>query len=728
MRNEEDECDSSCVYTVASQSDVTSFLYAQEAKITGLSSTLSDNDDYDDESSIDGSFSTRFTENHLKLKKSYLSHSCFASISTSTLNKTNSVDDLTELKWLNSFKLKEFKDNKTNNQEIKETTTTTYQVISNTEDPISKLSNELKIYPNNKDSISYGVLIFLALYSKRNDKQTPWSLTLKQIYEYIQIHNKHTVDKRGWKNLLKQTLNIIPCFIKTKLDSNKSRSIWTIDSYYRPLLTKAYLTNLSLPVNKITSTNENDEKEISLNITDSSKSMVNNFPPKATVKTKALPRLYERLCEEKSDKADEDETESMNTIKHQQHLISERTMTDNINLCDLQASDLNDNQPPSIKSGEPYHTSTSGSIILPMATKCPAEIFSLLRHGKLDVFRQSVDVYHQDIIKMKNEHGQTVLHFFIIHAFPHLWVRLLLMRGCDPCCQDNDGHTAVHYAVERDDVEMLKALTFRFDSQIKLFPEEAVKAIHERCLKALSIRDKHGLTPFMISCQYESIKCFNYLIELKINDANLKDNYGDTCLYYAVARRNEMFVDKLIKECNADVNDGDKNRPSILDVLQFNREQQRPFDRTKDDSIEQILLANNAVNRRQIRRTFSKRQMSVDDNESTISNLACLSVDSIADPSIEIARNYARLALSYETKRDINNAHESYKLAMNSVPNNILDWADYAVPVATTHLVRGENQLAIDLLQQALTLRQRFEKDTEQIFRIKNLLAKYSKN
>ncbi|CAF1027658.1 unnamed protein product [Adineta steineri] len=403
-------------------------------------------------------------------------------------------------------------------------------------------------------------------------------------------------------------------------------------------------------------------------------------------------------------------------------------MTDNINSCDLQASDLNDNQPTSTKSAELYHTSICGSVLHPMATKCPAEIFSLLRHGKLDVFRQSVDVYHQDIIKMKNEHGQTVLHFFIIHAFPHLWVRLLLMRGCDPCCQDNDGHTAVHYAVERDDVEMLKALTFRFDSQIKLFPEEAVIAIHERCLKALSMRDRHGLTPFMISCQYESIKCFNYLIELKINDANLKDNYGDTCLYYAVARRNEIFVDKLIKECSADANDGDKNRPSILDVLQFNREQQKPFDRTKDDSIEQILLANNAVNRRQIRRTFSKRQMSVDDNESTISNLACLSVDSIADPSIEIARNYARLALSYETKRDINNAHESYKLAMNSIPNNILDWADYAVPVATTHLVRGENQLAIDLLQQALALRQRFEKDTEQIFRIKNLLAQYSKN
>ncbi|CAF1109321.1 unnamed protein product [Adineta steineri] len=401
MRNEEDECDSSCVYTVASQSDVTSFLYAQEAKITGLSSTLSDNDDYDDESSIDGSFSARFPEHHLKLKKSYLSHSCFASISTSTLNKTNLVDDLTELKWLNSFKLKEFKDNKTNNQEIKETTTT-YQLISNTEDHISKLSNELKIYPTNKDSISYGVCIFLALYSKRNDKQTPWSLTLKQIYEYIQIHNKHTVNKRGWKNLLKQTLNIIPCFIKTKLDSNKSRSIWTIDSYYRPLLTKAYLTNLSLPVNKITSTNENDEKEISLNVIDSSKSMVNNFPPKATVKTKALPRLYERLCEEKSDKADEDETESMNTIKHQQHLISGKKRSRSVSSADYWRV-VKDNNKNRLSSSSPWSTKLSKRHRISNRLQCNTELKTSTSNKESTIITPCPSIDHMYLEKPTNK-------------------------------------------------------------------------------------------------------------------------------------------------------------------------------------------------------------------------------------------------------------------------------------------------------------------------------------
>jgi hypothetical protein len=222
MANEEDECDSSSLFPVASQSDVTSFLDAQAAKITGLNSSISDDDD-DDESSMDGSLLTRFAQIPSKTRqKSSLSHSCFASISSS-----NSSGDLTELKWLNTFKLKELKDNKN----------------SNNQNQITKLTNELKTF--NHENISIGVHIFLAFYSKSNDQQMPWSVSLKQLYEYIQIHMKQITNKRGWKNLLKQTLITNPCFVQTK-----SRSVWTIDPYYRPLLTRAYSNRSSLQSKK----------------------------------------------------------------------------------------------------------------------------------------------------------------------------------------------------------------------------------------------------------------------------------------------------------------------------------------------------------------------------------------------------------------------------------------------------------------------------------------------
>ncbi|CAF1445215.1 unnamed protein product [Adineta steineri] len=346
MSNEEDECDSSSLFTVASQSNVNSFLHSQAAKITRVTSSISDEDD----SSMDGSLVARFTQlpsekkviitnSHIRTTpvKSYLSRSCFASLTCSSPIKTNpqkphTSDDLTELKWLNTFKLKELKDDlNTNDIKDKDLTeknqsTQPQESINNDEDRLAKLISELKSYVNENTKInttSFGILIFLALYSKRDEKHLPWSLTIKQLYEYTQLNAKQITNKRGWKNLLRQALITIPCFVKTKRDLLKSRSLWTIDPYYRPLLTKAYLT---VPPTQPSVTSNKTLSEVATNRHDDqldgnlpSQSIVNNFAPKATVKTKVLPRLYERLCEEKVDE-EGDEADSHNLGKRHRSL------------------------------------------------------------------------------------------------------------------------------------------------------------------------------------------------------------------------------------------------------------------------------------------------------------------------------------------------------------------------------------------------------------------------
>ena len=264
MSNEDDECDSSSLFTVATQSDVNSFLRAQAAKISSVNASISD----DDDSSMDGSLLARFTQIPPEKKpsisnnnrrstpmKPYLSRSCFASLTCSSPSKppTQKVfasDDLTELKWLNTFKLKELKEdlavNESKEKDIEEKTASQpHDPSNNDEDRLAKLISELKLYDHENTKIntnSLGVLIFLALYSQRDEKQLSWSLTIKQFYEYAQLNAKQITNKRGWKNLLRQALITIPCFVKTKRDLLKSRSLWTIDPYYRPLLTKAYLT------------------------------------------------------------------------------------------------------------------------------------------------------------------------------------------------------------------------------------------------------------------------------------------------------------------------------------------------------------------------------------------------------------------------------------------------------------------------------------------------------
>lgn len=273
MSNEDDECDSSSLFTVATHSDVNSFLRAQAAKITAVTSNISD----DDDSSMDGSLVARFTQLPSEKKfvinssnvrnKPYLSRSCFASLASSSPVKPSSSsqklppsDDLTELKWLNTFKIKELKDD-FNSHETKEKDKTSENNSStqpqeqnpnnnNDEDRLAKLISELKSYDHESTKVnttSFGVLLFLALYSKREEKHLAWSLTIKQLYEYAQLNAKQITNKRGWKNALRQALITIPCFVKTKRDLLKSRSLWTIDAYYRPLLTKAYLTIPPIP-------------------------------------------------------------------------------------------------------------------------------------------------------------------------------------------------------------------------------------------------------------------------------------------------------------------------------------------------------------------------------------------------------------------------------------------------------------------------------------------------
>ncbi|CAF0979153.1 unnamed protein product [Rotaria sp. Silwood1] len=403
-------------------------------------------------------------------------------------------------------------------------------------------------------------------------------------------------------------------------------------------------------------------------------------------------------------------------------------MSDEIDSSHFQSADpSNLLQSTSTTTYDLYHKSICGSILYCSPTNSPSEIFSYLLHGKFDAFRRSLDVYHKDIIQIKNEYEQTVLHILTVRSYPYQWIRLLLMFECDPCCQDIDGYTAAHYAVERDDVEMLKALTMRIHHQIKIFSEEQTNALYEHCLKALSIREKQGLTVFMLACHHESIKCLDYLLELNINDVNVQDNFGDTCLHYAVARRNENLVIKLLDRCNADINGGDNTRPSVLDILQYNREQRKPFDRTLDDSIERILVRHKASNRCQIRRIVKKRKHSVDNDELVQSSLSSCTVDSSTNSEIEIARNYAQIALSLQNQSKLNDAQEYYKRAMNSISNNNLDWADYAFNLALIHTIHGENELAIDLLEQALAVRKQFENETEDIEKIQRAIGNIQK-
>jgi hypothetical protein len=76
------------------------------------------------------------------------------------------------------------------------------------------------------------------------------------------------------------------------------------------------------------------------------------------------------------------------------------------------SSDINNTiQATSLLTTYPYHTSLCGSILHSTPTNSPSDIFAILRHGNFDTFRRSLDVHHNNIIRMKNDLGQVNIYF-----------------------------------------------------------------------------------------------------------------------------------------------------------------------------------------------------------------------------------------------------------------------------------------------------------------------------
>lgn len=300
----------------------------------------------------------------------------------------------------------------------------------------------------------------------------------------------------------------------------------------------------------------------------------------------------------------------------------------------------------------------------------------------------------------------------------------MMMRGCDLTNQDRDGYTAAHYAVERDDVEMLKALTVRFLCRVKPFSNDYIDQIYQQGLKSLTLRNRQGLTVFMLACFHQSIKCLDYLLDLKINDVHLQDQFGDTCLHYAVARRNEILVEKLITQCHADVNAGSCVRPSAFDILEFDREHQSFTDRSKEEKIQRLLIEHQAQTRCSLRRTYAKRKSSIDD--AVIPVVPNVTFSS-GENQIENARNYARLAVASENLGQIDDAEKNYQRARDSLRTDCVDRAIYADRIANIRIGQGDFQSASELIKEALNIRLKFEQNTDEIDKLERSLHSIEK-
>ena len=95
-------------------------------------------------------------------------------------------------------------------------------------------------------------------------------------------------------------------------------------------------------------------------------------------------------------------------------------ITDNQPSQSLLSDDTNRLHRISTTISDPYQNSLCGAILNCIPTKAPSAIFTYIRHSNFQALHRSLDVYHQEIVRIRNDNGQVSSSLpvdFLIYAF-----------------------------------------------------------------------------------------------------------------------------------------------------------------------------------------------------------------------------------------------------------------------------------------------------------------------
>jgi len=146
-----------------------------------------------------------------------------------------------------------------------------------------------------------------------------------------------------------------------------------------------------------------------------------------------------------------------------------------------------------------------------------------------------------DVHATNNDDGRTALHYAVWYGWVEI-VKLLIEAGADVNAKSNEGDTALHDTVLKNRVEIARML---------------IKAGAD-----VNAKYNEGNTALHWAARLNNVKIVRILIEAG-SDVNEKDNDGDTALYYAVWY-NWVHVVQILIYAGTDVNEKDKDGDSAL--------------------------------------------------------------------------------------------------------------------------------------------------------------------
>ncbi|XP_074098348.1 uncharacterized protein LOC141527020 [Cotesia typhae] len=175
------------------------------------------------------------------------------------------------------------------------------------------------------------------------------------------------------------------------------------------------------------------------------------------------------------------------------------------------------------------------------------------------------------IISGSGEHGYTPLHLAVLNGDFHN-AKLLLEAGANPSLKiknddDKSRYHPIHIAVHKNDVEMVKLLC-RHGADVNVrFPN-----IFFRKFKFLihrSLCRGHDLPLLHYAILRKLTPIIKLLFEYKV-DADAKTSFGKTALMQAVEVNSVLWVEYLVHQCHANVNDRDDFGQPVLHFTMLN--------------------------------------------------------------------------------------------------------------------------------------------------------------
>nr|UUG47281.1 ORF68 [Bracoviriform inaniti] len=136
------------------------------------------------------------------------------------------------------------------------------------------------------------------------------------------------------------------------------------------------------------------------------------------------------------------------------------------------------------------------------------------------------------LLNIRNSDGMTALHLAVMNNQPGI-VRYLLVGGADPMSKDNWGRIPLHFACEKNNIDLLTALTKAFEP-LEIAKMQSKKLTIPNLFKSIDMRNHNGETPLFIATENGLLNVVKHLVNLgaKINTMSYRD--GRRPLYIAI--------------------------------------------------------------------------------------------------------------------------------------------------------------------------------------------------